>query len=214
MARENIVHNKVVMSLKLGRLPHSLPHPLTAEDAKMFLEQAFASAKEPWEGYRDRALYTLLYGCGLRISEALSLNVKDVSNLPDALVIHGKGNKDRLVPVLPAVQHAIKIYLNHHPHPVPEEALFVGSRGDRINPGVVQRNVRKIRRGMGLPATVTPHAFRHSFATHLLEGGGDLRTVQELLGHSSLSATQRYTEVTTEQLEKVYNKAHPRAYSK
>ena len=214
LVRENLGQNNAVMSLKSGKVGHSLPHPLTAEDAKKFLEEAFKMAKEPWQGYRDRALYTLLYGCGLRINEALSLNVKDVASKPDVLVIRGKGNKERLVPVLPAVQHAIQIYLNHHPHPMPDEALFVGSRGDRINPGVVQRNVRNIRHGLGLPPTVTPHAFRHSFATHLLAGGGDLRTVQELLGHSSLSATQRYTEVTTEQLEKIYNHAHPRAHSK
>lgn len=214
LAREKIVHNDAIMALKSAKTGHGLPHPLTEEDAKKFLELAQEMNKKPWEGYRDRALYTLLYGCGLRIMEALSLNVQDVSKSPAALVITGKGNKQRLVPVLPAVHHALQLYLNHHPHPMPESPLFIGARGDRINPGVVQRNVRDIRHAMGLPDTVTPHAFRHSFATHLLQGGGDLRTVQELLGHASLSATQRYTEITTEHLEEVYEHAHPRAHSK
>lgn len=212
LAREGVVHNDAIMAVRSAKVGHGLPHPLTAEDAKKFLELTKEMAKTPWEGYRDKALYTLLYGCGLRISEALSLNVKDVNS--NVLVITGKGNKQRLVPVLPAVRHELLLYLNHHPHPVPDAPLFVGGRGDRINPGVVQRNVRTIRRAMGLPDTVTPHAFRHSFATHLLQGGGDLRTVQELLGHSSLSATQRYTEITTEHLEQVYEHAHPRAHSK
>lgn len=211
LMQEGSVQNKEIMALKSAKVPHSLPHPLSAENAKQFLALAKEMANEPWEGYRDKALYTLLYGAGLRIAEALSLNVKDVTQNTDALRIIGKGKKERLVPLLPPVLHELKIYLNHHPHPMPDEPLFVGTRGDRINPGVVQRNVRKIRHAMGLPSTVTPHAFRHSFATHLLQGGGDLRSVQELLGHSSLSATQRYTEITTEHLEKVYAKAHPRA---
>ncbi|MBQ3695506.1 MAG: tyrosine recombinase XerC [Alphaproteobacteria bacterium] len=214
LAREGIVQNDAIMSIKSAKVGHGLPHPLTVEDAQKFLELAQGMNKTSWEGYRDKALYTLLYGCGLRISEALSLNIKDVTQNPSVLVITGKGNKQRLVPVLPAVHHAIQLYLNHHPHPMPEAPLFIGSRGDRINPGVVQRNVRTIRHAMGLPDTVTPHAFRHSFATHLLQGGGDLRTVQELLGHSSLSATQRYTEITMEHLEEVYEHAHPRAHSK
>lgn len=214
LVREGLVHNDAIMAVKSARVGHGLPHPLTAEDAKKFLDLAKDMAKTSWEGYRDKALYTLLYGCGLRISEALSLNVKDVINNPQVLVITGKGNKQRLVPVLPAVHHELFLYLKHHPHPMPDAPFFVGTRGDRINPGVVQRNVRFIRRAMGLPDTVTPHAFRHSFATHLLQGGGDLRTVQELLGHASLSATQRYTEITTEHLEQVYEHAHPRAHSK
>ena len=214
LARQKVLNNDAIMAVKSARIGHGLPHPLTEEDAKKFLELAQEMNKRPWEGYRDRALYTLLYGCGLRIMEALSLKVKDVMSSSSVLVINGKGNKQRLIPVLPAVTHALKLYLNHHPHPAPESPLFIGSRGDQLNPGVVQRNVRTIRHAMGLPDTVTPHAFRHSFATHLLQGGGDLRTVQELLGHASLSATQRYTEITTEHLEKVYEQAHPRAHSK
>ena len=152
-----------------------------------------------------------MYGAGLRIAEALSLNIKDVPLNADAMTITGKGNKQRLIPLLPAVKKAIQKYLEVHPCPTPDAPLFVGARGDRINPGVVQRTVRQIRYAMNLPDTVTPHALRHSFATHLLQGGGDLRSVQELLGHSSLSATQRYTEITTEDLDRVYKKAHPRA---
>ena len=209
-----LVQNNAIMAVKSPRKPHLLPHPLTPEDAKKFLELAKDMNKKPWQGYRDHALYTLLYGCGLRIAEALSLNVKDVTGNSDVLVITGKGNKQRLVPLLPAVHHALLVFLKHHPDPRPDAPLFIGSRGDRINPGVVQRNVREIRHAMGLPDTVTPHAFRHSFATHLLQGGGDLRTVQELLGHASLSATQRYTEITTEHLDQVYEHAHPRAHSK
>ena len=156
-------------------------------------------------------MFTLMYGCGLRIAETLSLDVKDVSPVPEILRIKGKGNKERLVPVLPAVKRTLQTYLNHHPHPLPEYPLFIGSHGDRINPGVVQRSVRQIREMMGLPETTTPHALRHSFATHLLQNGGDLRSIQELLGHSSLSATQRYTKVTTKDMERNYQKAHPRA---
>lgn len=214
LMKQGLVQNNAIMAVKSPKKPHLLPHPLTPEDAKKFLELARDMNKKPWQGYRDSALYTLLYGCGLRIAEALSLNVKDVTNNSDVLVITGKGNKQRLVPLLPAVHHALILYLNHHPYPQPDSPLFIGSRGDRINPGVVQRNVREIRHAMGLPDTVTPHAFRHSFATHLLQGGGDLRTVQELLGHASLSATQRYTEITTEHLDQVYEHAHPRAHSK
>ena len=214
LTHEGYAKNDAIMAVRSAKAGHTLPHPMTPQDAQEFLKLAKDMNKSPWQGYRDHALYTLLYGCGLRISEALSLNVKDITNNSDTLLITGKGHKQRIVPVLPAVHHALLLYLKHHPCPKPDAPLFVGSRGDRINPGVVQRNVRTIRHAMGLPDTVTPHAFRHSFATHLLQGGGDLRTVQELLGHESLSATQRYTEVTTEHLEKVYEHAHPRAYSK
>ena len=212
LMRSGLVNNPNVMALHSAKAGKTLPHPLSAEDAKIFLEKAKSIPKHEWEGWRDKALYTLMYGCGLRINEALSLNIGDFPATGDAFVITGKGGKQRLIPVLPEVRRAVQTYMNHHPHPVQGSPLFIGGWGKRLNAGVVQRNVRALRRLMGWPDSVTPHALRHSFATHLLEGGGDLRTVQELLGHSSLSATQKYTEITTEHLEKVYQKAHPRAH--
>ena len=212
LMREGLVQNKAIMAVRSARPNKILPHPLSADQAKKFLKIARSMQKESWQGERDVALFTLMYGAGLRIAEALSLNVGDIPLNSDAMTITGKGNKQRLIPLLPAVCQAVKKYLDVHPCPTPDTPLFIGARGDRINPGVVQRTVRKIRYAMGLPDTVTPHALRHSFATHLLQGGGDLRTVQELLGHSSLSATQRYTEITLQDLDRVYNKAHPRAH--
>ena len=212
LMREKLVENKAIMAIRSARPNKILPHPLSAEQAQKFLKLARTLQKEPWQGERDVALFTLMYGAGLRIAEALSLNVKDIPLNQDAMTITGKGNKQRLVPLLPAVKKAIKKYLDVHPCSTPDAPLFVGARGDRINPGVVQRNVRQIRYALNLPDTVTPHALRHSFATHLLQGGGDLRSVQELLGHSSLSATQRYTEITLQDLDRIYNKAHPRAH--
>ena len=211
LMRENLVQNKAVMTLRSARPNKVLPHPLSEKQAENFLKVARTMQKEAWQGERDVALFTLMYGSGLRIAEALSLNVNSIPLESDAMIITGKGNKQRLIPLLPAVKKAIKKYLEVHPCPTPDAPLFVGARGDRINPGVVQRTVRQIRYTLNLPDTVTPHALRHSFATHLLQGGGDLRSVQELLGHSSLSATQRYTEVTLQDLDRVYKKAHPRS---
>ena len=202
LSRADILENKAVLAVRAVRRAKILPHPLTVSDAERFLKAAESMNKKSWEAKRDVALYTLLYGGGLRISEALNLNVRDFPMSADAMTIRGKGNKDRLIPLLPAVVKAVKNYLKANPYLADEAPLFVGARGERMNAGVVQRNVRAIRRMLNLPDTVTPHALRHSFATHLLQGGGDLRTVQELLGHSSLSATQRYTEV--------YRHAHPR----
>lgn len=211
LTRNDVLENTAIMSVRSPRAAKILPKPLSVSDARRFLDAAVELAREPWQGARDKALYTLMYGCGLRIAEALSLNVGDFPRSGEAFTITGKGNKQRLVPLLPAVKTAVNAYIKVHPNPVPNGPLFVGTREDRINPGVVQRNVRAIRRYLNLPDTVTPHALRHSFATHLLQGGGDLRTVQELLGHASLSATQRYTEVDMVQLQEVYQHAHPRA---
>ena len=212
LMREGFIQNKAIMAVRSARPNKILPHPLSAEQAQKFLKLARTLQKEHWQGERDAALFTLMYGAGLRIAEALSLNVGDVPLDSDAMIITGKGNKQRLSPLLPGVKKAIRQYLEIHPCVTPDAPLFVGARGDRINPGVVQRTVRQIRYALNLPDTVTPHALRHSFATHLLQGGGDLRSVQELLGHSSLSATQRYTEITMQDLDRVYNKAHPRAH--
>ena len=211
LAKEGIVENAAIMSVRSAHPAKVLPKPLSVEDAGRFLDAVEHLAQEPWQGARDKAMYMLMYGCGLRIAETLSLNVGDILGAGDAFTITGKGNKERLVPLLPIVKKTLQAYIKVHPNPKKTEPLFVGSRFDRINPGVVQRNVRVIRRYLQLPDTVTPHALRHSFATHLLQGGGDLRTVQELLGHASLSATQRYTEIDMAGLQKVYDSAHPRA---
>jgi integrase/recombinase XerC len=162
---------------------------------------------------RDEALFTLLYGCGLRIAEALALDVRDAPRVGDDAMLRvvGKGSKQRVVPVLPVVREAIAAWLALHPSPQPEAPLFVGVRGARLDPAVAQRTMRLFRRLRGMPEHATPHALRHSFATHLLEGGADLRSIQDLLGHASLSTTQRYTSVETTRLMEVWRKAHPRA---
>ncbi|MDR2902560.1 MAG: tyrosine recombinase XerC [Lactobacillales bacterium] len=214
LSREGILENTAIMSVRSARLSKVLPKPLSQTDARAFLAAVKEVAKDKFQEKRDAALYTLLYGCGLRINEALSLNVDNFPLDGGAFTVMGKGGKERLVPLLPIVKSGIKEYLKYHPNPAPLEPLFVGSRGERLNPGVVQRNVRFLRRYLNLPDTVTPHALRHSFATHILQGGGDLRTVQELLGHASLSATQRYTEIDMAHLDKVYAAAHPRAQKK
>ncbi len=208
------IDNTAVHVVRPARPPKTLPKPLEAEDAVALLNAAKTMQKEKWQGLRDVALMTLLYGCGLRISEALDLNVGDIPKTNDVLVITGKGNKQRMVPLLGIVKKAIDAYLKERPFETTDTPLFVGSRGERLNPGVVQRQIRKIRAYLGLPDTVTPHALRHSFATHLLTAGSDLRSVQELLGHASLSATQRYTEIDTVRLKAVYDHAHPRAHLK
>lgn len=209
--RNELFENEAVMAIRTGRGAKILPKPLSIDDAFKFLDAVKYLAQDSFQEKRDTALYMLLYGCGLRINEALSLNISDLPLDRDAFTLLGKGNKERLVPLLPLVKKSVKEYLKYHPLYDNDAPLFVGARGDRLNAGVVQRNVRGIRNYLNLPESVTPHALRHSFATHLLQGGGDLRTVQELLGHASLSATQRYTEITTEQLMDVYQKSHPRA---
>jgi len=209
--RHELAHNAAIKAVKTPKLPRSIPKPLSEVEAREALSSIGELHDTPWIAARDMAILTLLYGCGLRISEALNLNVEDVPE-GDAMVITGKGNKQRVVPVLPIVLEAIQYYLDLYPkHLKKSGPLFVGVQGKRVNPGVIQRQVRKLRAYLGLPATATPHALRHSFATHLLAGGGDLRTIQELLGHESLSTTQRYTEVDQTRLIKVYRDSHPRA---
>ena len=209
--RTGRVHNQALAAVKVPKPPKSVPKPLNADDALALLRRAAEMATEPWIGARDVAILTLLYGCGLRIDEALSLDQRDVPN-GEIMTITGKGNKQRIVPVLPVVMDAIFVYRAACPFPLdPDRPLFYGSRGARLNAGIVQRTMRRLRADLGLPDTATPHALRHSFATHLLAGGGDLRTIQELLGHASLSTTQRYTDVDTRQLIDVYDRSHPRA---
>ena len=197
--------------LRAPKLPQSVPKPLTVEDADAAITAAGDVATSVWQQKRDVAMLTLLYGCGLRISEALGLTLGEAPH-GDVLVVTGKGRKQRYVPVLPAVTEAIADYLAACPYPLTKAGpLFVGARGGPLNPRLVQRQMQMLRGMLGLPDTATPHALRHSFATHLLGGGGDLRAIQELLGHASLSTTQRYTKVEPEHLLKVYEAAHPRA---
>ena len=197
--------------MKTPRPRPPLPKPLAVDEALDVLDLAASLNRTPWIQRRDVALFTLLYGCGLRIDEALGLNRAEAPD-GDIMRITGKGGKQRLVPLLPVVVDAIARYLKACPYaPPPDGPLFLGARGKRLNAGVVQRNMRTLRRQLGLPESATPHALRHSFATHLLAGGGDLWTIQELLGHASLSTTQRYTEVDAERLLASYVNAHPRA---
>ncbi|MEO0654946.1 MAG: tyrosine recombinase XerC [Pseudomonadota bacterium] len=188
-----------------------LPRPLAEDAAREMIERVDVQAAEPWVAARDTAVVTLLYGCGLRISEALALDGA-AHPLGDVLRITGKGGKERLVPVIPAARDGVAAYIAAAPFdPLPHEPLFRGVRGKRLSPRVVQKVIEAARLQLGLPASATPHALRHSFATHLLSSGGDLRAIQELLGHASLSTTQAYTAVDTARLMEVYDKAHPRA---
>jgi integrase/recombinase XerC len=209
--RSGILHNPKIAALMTPKLPRTAPKPLPIADAATLLEAAETFVDEPWIGLRDRALFTLLYGCGLRISEGLALD-RGAMPLGDSLKVLGKGRKERVVPVLPAVAEAIEEYVAACPYGGGKDApLFVGAKGKRLDPAIAQKTMRSLRHQLQLPDTATPHALRHSFATHVLGGGGDLRAIQELLGHASLSTTQRYTEVETEQLLSVYQGAHPRA---
>lgn len=209
LARNDIFENTALSIISSPRRPKILPRALDVSETFEVLDIAGDFAKKEWQGLRDIAIFTTLYGCGLRISEALSLNLGDIGN-NDFLKIRGKGNKERLVPLLPVVKERINAYLKACPYDIKnEEALFLGARGERISPRIVQRTLEKIRAYLGLPDNLTPHALRHSFATHLLANGTDLRSIQELLGHASLATTQRYTEVQIETLQKEYRKAHP-----
>lgn len=208
--RTGRVSNPAIATVRTPRPPRQLPRPLDEAEALETLTSAGELQDDPWLAARDLALFTLLYGCGLRLGEALALNIADAPRR-DTMMITGKGSRQRLVPVLPMVRQAIDAYLEQRPFDrSANQPLFVGARGKRLNPGVVQRQMRRLRALLGLEETATPHALRHSFATHLLAHGGDLRTIQDLLGHSSLSTTQRYTQVDTTRLAAVHARAHPR----
>lgn len=221
LARRELADNAAYATVRPPRLPRALPRALDVADARGLLDEAMTEEVAPaWVVLRDHAVLLLLYGAGLRIAEALGLTKGTVAALldggGDTLTIAGKGGKQRLVPVLPAVLGALQLYREACPvlPSMPDrEAFFIGARGGPLRPEVVQRRVRGLRARLGLPEHVTPHALRHSFATHLLGAGGDLRTIQELLGHASLSTTQRYTDVDAERLLDVYSRAHPRARS-
>ena len=203
-------------AVRTPKLAKALPKPLAIPAAKRITDTDLRAgeAREPWILARDAAVLALLYGSGLRISEALALRPNDVPapGRGDVITVTGKGNKARMVPVLAQVAKLAAEYVALCPYELPAEGpLFVGARGGRLSPRIVQLAMARLRGALGLPETATPHALRHSFATHLLARGGDLRAIQELLGHASLSTTQRYTGVDAEQLLKVYEKAHPRA---
>jgi len=191
--------------------PRTLPRPASPEDAIALAKEAEGAAPNDWLGARDLAILLLLYGAGLRVAEAMGLTAR-VLPLGQAMRVTGKRGKTRIVPLVPAVREAIEAYVALCPYPLASDTpLFVGAKGGPLNPDLVRRAVRGARARLGLPDSLTPHALRHSFATHLLARGADLRSLQELLGHASLSSTQIYTEVVAARLLDVYRHAHPRA---
>lgn len=205
------IKNDAVSLIRGPRPAKRLPKPISIQMSKELLAETAISDKRPWVAARDTAVLTLLYGAGLRISEALSLKVSDTP-FSDALRMVGKGGKMRLVPILPVISEAVDTYMNLCPFVLgPDDFLFRAVRGGPLSPRPIQDKIRVLRGALGLPETTTPHALRHSFATHLLAGGGDLRTIQELLGHASLSSTQVYTDVDAASLMKIHSAAHPRA---
>ncbi|TDE39728.1 tyrosine recombinase XerC [Antarcticimicrobium sediminis] len=200
-----------VLAARSPKFQKKLPRPLDPDAARAVIDTVELQSQTPWVAARDVAVITLLYGCGLRISEALGLKGADAP-LRASLRILGKGQKERIVPVLPAARDAVDAYLRLCPHPQEHDApLFRGVRGGALNPRLIQGAMAQVRMQLGLPASATPHALRHSFATHLLEAGGDLRSIQELLGHASLATTQAYTAVDTARLMEVYARSHPKA---
>jgi len=209
---EEVARNGAIHQVALPTVPHGIPRPLTVAKAAALVDGGEAAVRD-WVAARNSAVLLLLYGCGLRISEALGLT-RAAAPLAgrDSLRILGKGGKERLVPVLPIVQEAVARYLDLCPYPLaPNGPLFVGTKGGPLRARIVQLLIKNLRASLALPDTATPHALRHSFATHLLAAGADLRQIQELLGHASLSTTQVYTEVDRHRLLAVYLKAHPRA---
>lgn len=225
MDKQGIAHNAAIKSVRTPKMPRKLPRPLPESQTFNILAQSGDGGN--WVDLRNRALFTLLYGCGLRIDEALSLNVGQFPLKPspagegmgegllesDFLRVVGKGRKERQVPLLPQIKKAVMDYMSVRPYAADKSSpLFVGEKnGKRLNQGVAQKTMRDVRRALGLPETATPHALRHSFASHLLQNGANLREIQELLGHASLSTTQRYTDVNATEMLAIYKKAHPRA---
>ncbi len=212
--RQGLVHNATALSLQAPKKPHRTPRAITPEQAlDLVAAPVSAGGAVDWQAARDHAVLCLLYGAGLRISEVLALQVGDAP-LPRTLRITGKGNKTRIVPILPILRDAVETARQVCPHAEsPERSLFVAARGGPLRPETVQAAIRRLRGSLGLPDSVTPHALRHSFATHLLGAGADLRSIQELLGHASLSTTQIYTEVDTESLYSTYSRARKAAAS-
>ena len=210
LEREGLVKTEALSVIRGPKLPKSLPKPLTPVQARQALDLTGEMEESPWIAARDAAVLTLCYGAGLRISEALALSRADLDG--ETVRVTGKGGKVRLVPLIAPIRTAIASYLDQCPFAVDaDEPMFRGARGGVLSPRLVQKRVEQLRSALGLPPSATPHALRHSFATHLLGRGGDLRTIQELLGHASLSSTQIYTRIDSDHLMDVYRKAHPRA---
>ena len=214
LEKNGALKNVTLATIKGPKLPHSVPRPLSVASATRLCDESSGNGGgvPQWVQARDRAVLLLLYCCGLRISEALSLLQREAPLHSDTMMVTGKGGKMRLVPVLPLVQEAIRQYVQLCPLPIaPDGPLFIGVKGKKLKPRIIQLLIARMRGALGLPQNATPHALRHSFATHLLSSGADLRSIQELLGHASLSTTQIYTEVDRHHLIEQYRKAHPRA---
>ncbi len=213
MEREGVLSNRALRQTTSPKIPHSVPKPLNVEAAAAVVASETVTAGEDWIAARNRSVLLLLYGCGLRISEALGLTLLTAPlDGRQVMAITGKGGKERIVPALAIVSAALARYVELCPYPISVDgSLFLGARGGPLSPRVVQLAMEKLRSDLDLPDTATPHALRHSFATHLLSAGADLRQIQELLGHASLSTTQAYTEVDRDRLLAVYDAAHPRA---
>ncbi|MGQ0455846.1 MAG: tyrosine recombinase XerC [Hyphomicrobium sp.] len=213
MEREDTMQNRVVQKLSSPKMPHTVPKPLNIGAALAVVSNTDDAESDAWIAARDRAVLLLLYGCGLRISEALSLTLRSAPlQGRDGMRIAGKGGRERLVPTLAIVIQAIERYISLCPYPISLDGpLFLGARGGPLSPRLIQLAMERLRAELELPDTATPHALRHSFATHLLSSGADLRQIQELLGHASLSTTQAYTDVDRDRLLAVYDAAHPRA---
>jgi integrase/recombinase XerC len=209
--RQGWAESPAALQLRGPKLPHLAPKPLAEDAALHLIDRVELESEEPWIAARNMAVLCLLYGAGLRISEALNLP-RSAAPMGETLIVLGKGGKQRMVPVMAELSEAVQSYIGLCPYTADREGpLFYGARGKRLHPRIVQGLMQKMRGFLGLPETATPHALRHSFATHLLKGGGDLRMIQELLGHASLSTTQKYTGVDEGHLMRVYRAAHPRA---
>jgi integrase/recombinase XerC len=212
LARCGLAHNAAVAAIRTPRMPQLVPKALDVADAVAVLDSMGKITHSSWLGVRDASIVALMYGCGLRIAEVLGLTRAEAPTKPGMLTVTGKGGRDRVVPVLPAVAERVCQYLAACPRRLPATGpLFVSQWDTPLTPRTVQRRIVKVHALLGLPETATPHALRHSFATHLLNAGGDLRAIQELLGHASLSTTQRYTTVDAERILAVYEQCHPRA---
>ncbi|MBA8666567.1 tyrosine recombinase XerC [Holosporaceae bacterium 'Namur'] len=212
LSNQKIIENKNIFNIKINKVNKPLPKALLPKSAVEATKIIEILAKKDWVGARDTAILLLLYGAGLRISEVLSLKLCNIpKNSNEMLLIKGKGNKERFIPLLPKILDATNHYIKHCPYDISENEVFRGANGGVLNPDVFRQTIRSLKNTLGLPHYTSPHAFRHSFATHLLGSGGDLRTIQELLGHQSLSTTQRYTKVDAENMINSYKRFHPRS---